>query len=194
MRPIIVKTTKADLATESLELLKAIDAYKVGDEIRDKVTDKLKGEYNKLRDTVYMWNVGEGHDLGSIIGGLSSIETIWCAENYEDSPEYKHKDGSWKLRTLLPPAYSSAKAVVLKAIKVGVLDNTSGKSELERKIKAATPVAVLTWDEVIKADFQRFENHLDDLIGDPPDPLRLGFIMESIHNLLIKYEDIKRTL
>lgn len=185
--------TKNDLTQESLELLKAIDAYKVGEDIREKVTDKLKGEYNKLRDTVFLWHK-EGAILEAVVAGLENVETIWCQDTYEDSPDYKHKDGSWKLRTLLPPAYSSAKAVVLKALKVGVLDDTSGKSELERKIKGATPVPVLTWDEAIKADFKRFEDHLDDLIGDPPDPLRLGFVMGSIHTLLVKYEDVKRTI
>lgn len=193
MRPMIV-ATKADLTDESLELLKAIDAYRVGDDIRDKVTDKLKGEYNKLRDTVFLWNKTHGHTLEGVISGLASIETIWCEDNYEDSPEYKHKDGSWKLRTLLPPAYSSAKAVVLKALKVGVLDDTSGKSELERKIKGATPVPVLAWDEAIEADFQRFGDHLDDLIGDPPDPLKVRLIRASIHVLLLKYEGLERSI
>lgn len=193
MSTMIVKMKKADLTTESLELLKAIDAYKVGEDIRDKVTDKLKGEYNKLRDTVYWW-MSVGHDLTNIIGGLNSIETIWCEENYEDSPEYKHKDGSWKLRTLLPPAYSSAKAVVLKALKVGVLDNISGKSELERKIKGNTPTPVLSIDDEIRAKFEKLRDQMDDIVGEPPDPLRLGMVIGSIMILKDHYENAARRI
>lgn len=186
-------TTKDELTTEALELLKAIDAYKVGEDIREKVTDKLKGEYNKLRDTVFLWHKS-GHTDEGIVNGLEKVETIWCQDTYEDSLDYKHKDGSWKLRTLLPPAYSSAKAVVLKALKIGVLDDTSGKSELERKIKGAVVKTPLSWDEAMRADFERFTKHLDDQVGDPPDPLILGGVMGCILLMKEHYEAKVRSI
>ena len=189
--------TKDSLSQTGLEIFQAIDAYKVGDDLRDTITSKLSGEYNKLRTIIFDWRNDPVATFSEtdIKQCLEDIEIIWVSERYEDDPKYKHKDGRWKLRTLLPKGYSSAKSVLLSAVACGVLDNVSGKSELERKIKEAKKAeAILPIDMKVDAVIGQFELALNKLIGNPPDPLTLGMVMGQLGNLQSRYDAVATML
>lgn len=175
---------RKDLTEQGNMVLQAIQSYKVGEDLRNTVTEKLSGEYNKLRDFIYDWKE-KGADLEVTRSYIEEIEQLWCAENFEDVPKNKHKNGKWKYRTLLPKGYSSAKSVIISALALGVLDNVSGKSALERKIKEAMPVGMLEYDPAadMRKTFLKLEIQIKDYVGDPPLEHRLIDVVEALGEL-----------
>ena len=168
------------LSEEAKSVYLALDAYKVGFDLRETITRTLDGEYNKLQQYVeYVRSRIEEPTRPMIEGVLQQIETVWLDDKYEKVDPYVHKDGTWKYRTLLPKGYSSAKSVLLSAIEYNVFDTTSGKSELERKIREAKQKAVTILPangmEVVRF-FDDVERQIDAMLGITPDPLILGLV------------------
>ena len=93
--------------------------------------------YNSLGQTVASHSIIDRYILNSFcrVG-----ETDFMEKFHHNTDGARKKDGSWKFRTYLPAAYSSAKSVLGSALDAGIpiLDSegkVKGKSALQKSIK-----------------------------------------------------------
>lgn len=81
-------------------------------------------------------------------------EDSFMETNYATDPDAKHtagkRNGQWKYRTFLPPAYSSAKTEITKGIEAGLDIQDKGKSALAKERKAATSTPETDGEKIIR--------------------------------------------
>jgi len=101
------------------------------------------------------------HERTSFELQLESGEIEFMEQHYGDDPDAKFtggvKKGTWKFRSYLPKAYTSAKGTLAKAMEVGVdmLDGNGmplGKSALQKAINSVPVPSITTdaWDVAVK--------------------------------------------
>lgn len=95
--------------------------------------------YNNLVITCYNAGINGKQEWESTCRGY---EDEYMATFHADTEGAQKKDGSWKYRTLLPGAYTSAKSVIGSALDAGIpiVDseiNPIGKSALQKQINTS---------------------------------------------------------
>jgi len=115
------------------------------------------------------------HDRYDFELQLESGEIEFMEQHYGDEPNAKFtggsKKGTWKFRSYLPKAYTSAKGTIAKAMdeKVDMLDANGiplGKSALQKAINASPktePSDEDKWDAVVKKTIRLFDTEIPEL-------------------------------
>jgi len=174
------------LSEEAVSVYHALDAYKVGCELRETITNKLNGEYNKLQEYIGHLRHRRIETRPEIEGVLTEIETYWLEDRYEKAEPFVTADGKWKYRTLLPKGYSSAKSVLLSAVELNVFGVGVGKSELEKRIReakrASSTSAIYSSAEIMNY-LDAVERSLLIMFGPSPDPFVVGQVVGRLTKL-----------
>lgn len=121
-----------------MSIFNSISKYALGKRSDDDAYSELRDVAVEAQAASYLTEEVVSAFLRDADVGEAEFMTV----NYGDVPEAVHqrgaRKGAWKYRSYLPRSYSTAKSALKKGLEAGQDVTDIGKTELEKKTRAAT--------------------------------------------------------
>lgn len=123
-----------------MSTLDSINKYAVGSKANEEAYADLRATASACYVADHSYSEGPAQDLFTEATNAAEIEFMDL--NYSNDPDAVHtkgaRKGTYKFRTYLPRAYSTARSTLSKALGAGIDPSDMGKTALEKKYKELT--------------------------------------------------------